>query len=156
MNEKIKTCCFTGHRKIKQADVYAMTINLNTAIKKAIQNGVDTFVCGGALGFDMVAANLILCLKEMGEQIRLVLVLPCEEQERFWNKKEQDNYKHILSEADEIQYITDRYFKGCMEQRNQKMVELAGMCIAYLRHEKSGTAQTVRMANEKGIPVVKL
>lgn len=156
MDGKMKTCCFTGHRKIQISEIYAVSVNLNTQVKKAIQNGIDTFVCGGALGFDMMAANLIVCLKEMGEKVKLVLVLPCKDQERSWKRDAQENYRHLLAEADEIQYVSDQYSKDCMERRNQKMVELSDMCIAYMRHDKSGTAQTVRMATEKGIAVVKL
>ena len=45
-----------------------------------------------------------------------------------------------------------------MKKRNAQMVELADCCVCYYDDSiaRSGTGQTVRMANAKGIEVINL
>ena len=54
--------------------------------------------------------------------------------------------------------MSEEYTKSCMRLRNQRLVELADCCICYCSDPagRSGTAQTVRMAKQKGIPVINL
>lgn len=152
----MKTCCFTGHRKIPYSELDQVMQKLNKEIRKAMQKGVDTFICGGALGFDKVCAELILKLKETEKNLKLMLVLPCQARHKFWGSKTREKYQFILSAADAIIYISDAYFKDCRKKRNERMVALSDMCIAYLRKKISGTGQTVHMAERKNIVIVKL
>jgi hypothetical protein len=43
-----------------------------------------------------------------------------------------------------------------MAKRNLHLVESSGVCVAYMKHGRSGTAQTVRLARERGLTVVNL
>ena len=106
------------------------------------------------MGFDTMATNLVLRSQKMGQKIKLLFILPCKSQDEFWIPSAKENYAKLLSKADAIEYISGAYFDGCMEKRNRRMIELSDMCIAYFRKERSGTAQTVRMAKEKKISVI--
>ena len=149
-----RTCCFTGHRKLSAKKIEPIIYNLNREVERLIQTGVTTFLSGGALGFDQIAAFLIISKKEMGYNIRLNMALPCKGQEDLWTSKEKQLYQQLLDVADSIEYVSENYDKDCMEKRNKYMVDKSEYCICALLREKSGTGQTVRFAKEKNRQIV--
>ena len=156
-----KSVCFTGHRTIAEdkeklsAWLYALLERLVTEKK------VTDFYTGGAVGWDALVALTVLKLRESYPEVKLHLVLPCpfEEQSAKWNEAQKAEYQHILGLADNVEQVSDRYYNGCMKARNARLVELASdYCICYWnpKNFRSGTGQTVRMAQKKGIEVVNL
>lgn len=156
MSEIRRTCCFSGHRKLPAAKKEDIQINLNHEISELIKQGVTNFISGGALGFDQMAASLVIEKKKAGANIRLILALPCKDQDARWNARQKEAYKGLLSEADEIVYLSEEYEPGCMKKRNDYMVEHAAFCICALLHERSGTGQTIRYARKKGLRVINI
>lgn len=154
MSIKEKSCCFTGHRNLRTDKIERIIINLDREIETFIAQGVTDFISGGAVGFDLIAASLIVAKKEMGRDIRLVFALPCQDQDMTWTQKLRSLYQNLLGEAVEVVYVSERYDPFCMKQRNQYMVEHSAYCICALLNEKSGTGQTVRLACKKGLMIV--
>lgn len=152
-NEKI--CCFTGHRSLWD-DPGEIRSVLSVLLDNMIIGGYTVFRAGGALGFDMVAAEAVLAKKEEGRNIRLELMLPCPEQAEKWNAESKARYRRILLLADSKSYIADSYTPSCMHDRNRKLVEGSSLCIAYKKHEKGGTAYTCRYAEKQGVTVINL
>jgi len=150
----IRTCCFTGHRQLPESRLQEIMMSLNHQIEVLIYQEVDTFICGGALGFDMLAAAIVIAKKKLGYRIRLVLALPCRNQEKYWTVKQVAFYRNLLEEADEIIYISEEYSEDCMRKRNRYMVEQSAYCICCLWKPKSGTYQTVNYARKKGIKII--
>lgn len=148
------TCCFTGHRRLPANKLRSIVINLDREIEKLIADGVTDFLSGAALGFDQIAASLIIAKKEMGRPVRLTLVLPCRDQDSLWSEKQKELYKHLLDEADASIFVSDEYTPNCMKQRNEYMVNNSKYCICALLNEKSGTGQTVRLARRKGLRII--
>ena len=148
------TCCFTGHRHLPADQIEHIIKRLNSEIEVLIRQGVITFISGGALGFDQVAASLIIAKKEMGANIRLIFALPCRNQDERWTADQKRLYHDLLGEADKIRYVSDEYSPGCMKKRNHYMVDHSGYCICALLRDRSGTAQTVRYARENGLRVI--
>ena len=148
------TCCFTGHRNLPANKLETLLIRLDREIENLIDNGVTTFISGGALDFDQIAASLIVAKKEMGRNISLTFALPCKNQAALWNEKQRELYNRLLGEADKVIYVSGTYDTLCMKRRNQYMVEHSTYCICALLHEKSGTAQTVRFARKKGSKII--
>ena len=153
--------CFTGHRSIKEplSNLYR---RLDRAIEKAVTDykAMDFYV-GGAVGFDMIAALRVLRLKKKYGSVHLHLVLPCPIPEMVikWSDEDKAVFEDILNRADSITVISDRYYDGCMKERNQRLVDLADtLCICYWNENdnRSGTGQTVRMARRKGIKICNL
>ena len=123
----------------------------------AINSGFTHFITGGAVGFDTLAAEQIISMREDYDKIKLILYLPCTDQSENWNENDKARFERILSEADEVYYVSREPYKtGCMKKRNYAMVTASDMCIAYLKKSSSGTAQTVKMAQDKGILVVNI
>ncbi|WP_040198378.1 SLOG family protein [Candidatus Soleaferrea massiliensis] len=153
---KEQTCCFTGHRDISEGDTAGIVRLLEYEVEKLICEGVCYFGAGGAQGFDTIAAQVVLKMRERHPQIRLILVLPCRDQTQRWNQKDKQIYDAILSRADKVVYLADQYYRGCMHQRNRYLVDHSGHCICYLRRDMGGTAYTVRYAKSKGVHVINL
>ncbi len=147
------TCCFTGHRRLPANKMERIIINLDREIDALIGKGVTEFISGGAVGFDQIAASLIVAKKEMGKNIRLIFALPCKNQDEQWNRQQQELYHNLLGEADEVIYVSDEYEQFCMKRRNEYIVERSTYCICALLHEKSVTGQTVRFARKKGLKI---
>lgn len=152
---KEKTCCFTGHRMIAKEDMATLEEKLKAAIIALSQKGVTTFVAGGALGFDTMAALSVLALREQ-YGLTLRLVLPCKDQCRGWRASSVQTYNEILDAADEVIWTGETYTRGCMHLRNRRMVEQSGYCICYLRQTTGGTAYTVKYAADAGLEIINL
>lgn len=151
---KSKTCCFTGHRIISADELDMLSGRLNTEINNLIEKGFRYFACGGALGFDMLAAKAVLSIKEHSPDIILVLVLPCRDQARMWSKGDICEYEYIKSRADKIIYTAEKYFAGCMHTRNHHLVDSSSVCICYFNGGRGGTAFTVKYAQECEIDII--
>ena len=156
-----KTACFTGHRDI-DADMPALSSLLCSILDRLItEQSVTDFYAGGAIGFDTLAADTVLRMREKYPKVKLHLVLPCSnaDQTKDWTAEQVADFNRILGLADTVEYISDSYYNGCMKDRNARLVELASeCCISYwnLKDFRSCTGQTVRMARKKGIPVINL
>lgn len=153
----VKSVCFTGHRNVKVTG--ELVSLLNKTLTDLIGNGAVDFYAGGALGWDMLCEQTVLDLKEKFPQIRLHLVLPCcpEEQTARWNHMQKVEYYNFLKTADTVEYTSNHYSEGCMKVRNARLVELADCCVCYYNNRsRSGTGQTVRMAEEKEIRIINL
>lgn len=151
------TCCFTGHRILPKAERQALCVRLREEISRMAKKGIDTFLAGGALGFDTLAAQTVLGLRgEELPQLRLVLVLPCRDQERLWNERDQQLYHDLLRQADEVIYTGDLYSRECMFVRNRYLVDHSSHCLCYLTRDRGGTAYTVRYAEKQGLEMINL
>ena len=69
------TCCFTGHRDVPAAVLPFLKDRLKSELLLLIEKGYKNFVAGGAIGFDTIAAESVLALREEYSDIKLHLVL---------------------------------------------------------------------------------
>lgn len=151
-----RVCSFTGHRVI--ADFHRERIQglIGTAIKYAYVSGCREFLCGGALGFDTLAAKEIIKFRLSHRDVRLVLCLPCVDQADAWGEESREMYSYILESADEVIYASDSYTPICMRERNFLLASRCDILIAYYGRQRSGTGQTVRMADSMGKEIINL
>ena len=143
-------CAFTGHRRIEERHKDKIADLLSRAIAFAYEGGCRTFVTGGALGFDTLAAKEIIRFRMSHRDVRLHIVLPCKNQSDSWSSAQVSLYEYTLANADEIEYVSDVYTDGCMRERNRRLADVCDMMIAYVSRPYSGSAQTVRMASASG------
>ena len=152
----MRTCCFTGHRDLPEAgtpEYASLVLKLETAVRDAVSAGVHRFAVGGAEGFDLLAGEWILTLKRVDPSVALAVYIPYRGQPDRYSPKDRARYAALLSGADETLLLSDEYHAGCMRERNARMIADADLCIAYVRKRPSGSAQTMRMAQKKGIPI---
>ncbi len=154
-----KTCCFTGHRKLSPREGLLARRRLREEMEKLAEEGINTFLAGGALGFDTLAAQEVLRVRaESFPGLRLVLVLPCLGQESSWRERDASVYRFLLRQADEVIYTGDVYTRGCMFTRNRYLVDHSACCLCYLAEEagRGGTVYTVEYAKKKGLRIINL
>ena len=156
MDMREKTCCFTGHRDIPARVLPLLSAELEQAVLGLISEGVRFFGAGGALGFDTLAAETVLRLRERYQQIRLILVLPCRDQTRGWKPRDIARYEAILAQADKVVYTAETYSPGCMHRRNRHLVDNSSVCVAYCTRNTGGTAYTVDYAQRQGLRIILL
>lgn len=140
------SCAFTGHRKMGES----FDINLlNRAVDDLISKGYVNFYCGMAMGFDLIAAGVVLQAKKNHPQIKLIACVPCPKQQKYFPSEEKDKYERIISLCDKVEILSEKYYKGCMLARDRFMVDNSGCVLAYMNKTDGGTAYTVKYAKSK-------
>ena len=156
MENREISCCFSGHRIIPAAEYDNVSYQLELKVIDLIGQGVSRFFAGGALGFDTLAAKAVIKAKKIFPHIKLNLILPCKSQHKKWNEIDKNVYDEILSAADRIEYITERYTRDCMFTRNRRLVDSSSVCLCYLNKDKGGTAYTVEYAKNQGVRIINI
>jgi uncharacterized phage-like protein YoqJ len=154
--QKNRSCAFTGHRGIKQEDASRLAAELERVIAELVAQGYARFLCGGALGFDTLAARTVLRQREKTPASKLIIVQPCRNQDAKWREADKQAYRAILEQADEVICLAENYYDGCMQARNRYLIDNSGVCVAYCRRERSGTGSTVSYAKSEGVKVIAL
>lgn len=151
-------CGFTGHRKITITPQIKQ--ELENQLVNLISDNIIDFYAGGALGWDMLCEQTILKLKETYPQINLHLILPCpfEEQTIKWNAVDKTMFSEIIKKASDIEIISSCYTSDCMKKRNLRLVELSDLIVCHynINMYRSGTAQTIRMAQQHQKRIINL
>lgn len=152
-----KTCCFTGHRRIPKEDYDKVKERLEKVVLDLYNyRGIIYYGAGEALGFDTLAAETVLRLRESCPDIRLILVLPCRNQTRNWKTDDVRRYESIIQSADKVIYTSDLYTDGCMQKRNRRLVDDSSVCVCYQTQPKGGTAYTVSYAKDCGLEIINI
>ena len=154
LGRKALTVCFTGHRRLPPEDLPALSDRLDALLEHLYQCGYRDFFSGGALGFDVLAAERVLQLKHIHPDISLRMAIPCSTQSDRWSAADCQRYERILYNADTTHVLSRQYYPGCMQTRNRFMVDRSAFCLCYLMHMKGGTMSTVAYAMEQSCPVL--
>ena len=168
MDLRAKTCCFTGHRSLSGEEKMKAAVRLRRVIEEQIKAGIVFYGAGGARGFDTLAAQIVLDMKKEYPQLRLILVLPCENQTRGWHSEDIAVYEDIKRRSDKVVYVSREYTPDCMHRRsgeavrlsgrvrrrNRHLVDHSGTCICYLTRSTGGTAYTVDYARRRGLRII--
>lgn len=157
MVDKLKVACFSGHRKLPE-DNAEIKARLKSAVINLINQGVEFFGAGGALGFDMLAEETVLELKSQYPHIKLILVLPCpaEQQTLKWNDQQREKYCNIYDKADKIRILSPQYTADCMLERNRRLVNSSAHLVCYLRQNSGDTFYTVNYAEKLKLNIIRL
>ena len=153
----MSVCCFTGHRDLPQGEVERLEKEAGMLIQQLIREGVTEFRVGGAVGFDMIMAELLLRLRDEEKQpIRIISMIPYTEWQRKWQSGEKNRQDRILQKSDEVKMIRNSFCKCVYMIRNHALADGAQFCIAYCTKPTGGSAWTVRFARQNGLKVFNL
>ena len=155
-HDRETACCFTGHREIPLGLKGHLYNRIMEGVNYLHTRNIKTFLSGGAVGFDTLASRAVLECRESKPDIRLILVIPCQDQARYWTPDERDAYEHIKALANGVVCLSEHYYRGCMHRRNRYLVDNSACCICYLTESKGGTAYTVGYARGKGLRIFNL
>ena len=111
MINRNRTICFSEHRTEKlpkdKDKLICLLQDLSIEIDKAILEGYYTFIFGACYGFDLLCAEQVLLRKKIIQyknpvNIKLIAVVPFEEQAAKWKEQDRDKYFNILSKCDDV------------------------------------------------------
>ncbi len=142
----MKSVCITGHRNISEEKLGYVREQLRREVEQAIEDGFTTFLCGMADGSDLEFGAIVVEKKEAYPDLFLEAVIP------YKNRLKSKNplFKQVLAQCSGIKLIAQEYSPACFFVRNRYLVENSQRVIAVFDgREKSGTAQTMRMAASK-------
>ena len=149
------TAAFSGHRFIDASQREHVKKRLSSAVLDAYGNGIRNFISGFAIGFDMMAAEVVAALKQTHPDITLTAAIPFNGQASRFGFYDRKRYDRLLEVADEVIMLSDRYYPRCFLDRDEFMVNNASSLIAYYDgREKGGTFYTIRKATAQNIPIV--
>lgn len=138
-------CALTGHRETRGLIPKAMFKELD----RLIEQGVDTFYCGMAQGFDLLACEHLI------GKAKVIACVPYPDQAQKFDWYERGRYERDLAKCDEQVIICPAYEEDCYKKRNYYMVDHADIVYAFFNgKQRSGTAQTIRYAKKKGLEVI--
>lgn len=116
---------------------------LREEIEQAIGDGYRFFISGFADGVDLEFAAIVAEFQQGNPPIYLEAAIP------YRNRLKTSNrlFQKLIAECTGINIISEKYSADCYFARNRYLVKHSGRIIAvYDGREKSGTAQTMRMA----------
>lgn len=155
-----KSCCFTGHRPKffafgadeKHPDCVKIKDFIRDNCERLIiENGVEHFISGGALGVDTWAMEAVVSLKEKHPHITLECALPYAEMPDRFKPEDKNRYDSIMTHCDVATVVCPANTgRECMDKRNQYMVDHAGYLIAVWFGIMTGTGRTVKYAEQLG------
>lgn len=150
--EKNKTCAVTGHRDLSHGIDIEKTKKILYAVTEA---GYDTFMVGMAIGFDFLCFGILESIR-LEKKIKIIACVPCKGQADKFSEPQKEEYMRMLSVADEVIVLSEKYTPYCMHKRNAYMVDNSSLLVAYLKTDKGGTYNTVKYAESKGISVIRV
>lgn len=151
------TVAFTGHRPEKlRIPTDVLTRKLDEVIRALHREGFTTFLSGMARGFDMLATQAVLKLRDEYPEIRLVAVIPFMGQELRFSTSERMTYSDILNRADKIVLTSESYHSQAYFVRNDYLLANSSIIVCYYNGEKGGTMYTVNRAKATKLPVINL
>lgn len=146
----------TGHRPERlgySKDTYITTdwVFLINWIKDVIvKNGVTDVYCGMASGCDIAFGIAAYLLKNENYHIILHCILPCKDYNisHRW-------YQKLKEIADEWVELSEEFYKGCDNVRDQYMVDHCDKLIAVWDGNKTGGVwSTIRKAKKQGKEII--
>lgn len=152
----IEKCCFTGYRPAKfpfslnkeDSQYKKFENSLIEELLSLIESGCHTFFTGMAMGFDIIAAELVLMLKNAYrfDNIKLICVLPFSSQGESFTGFWKNRFYSVLEKCDGQVVLSDEYFSGCYQKRNEYMVENSDCVLTWYDGKAGGTRNTIDYA----------
>lgn len=162
--DNVKKVCFTGYRPEKfpfkldndNADFELLKSRIHKTLIALIEDECKVFYSGMAQGFDILCAECVLELKKKYHDIRLVCVLPYENQERAFTVDWRNRYYDILVKNEEVVYTSKEYYPWCFQDRNQFMVDNSDFVVCWYDGKSGGTKNTIKYAQKLNRYIVNL
>ena len=161
-----KSLCFTGHRKVPgrgYGEWQGIPEIVSAVILSSYQKGFRNYYCGGAIGFDTIAAYAVIAAKKVYPDIKLIMVIPFKNQPCKWPPDPQAKYNETLAQADSVIFVdkecglTDigNYSAAKMFLRNEYMVNKCNAVVACISNTAtSGSKHCILYAKSKNKPIL--
>ena len=143
MNNKEKTCCFSGHREV----THNIRQKLTAIIEKLItEEGVTEFYIGHQGQFDGIVYSVLKELKAKYPHIRYTVVLAY---------MPDGHIKEVYGEdtlfPDGMENVPKKF---AISKRNDWMIQQSGFAVCYVYKVTGGAAKFREKAEKKGLQVI--
>ena len=158
MDEISRTCCFTGPRpknypwgNDKKCEA-KIEEKLKIAVQEAIERGYRHFISGMAAGIDLLAAKIVLQLRDSMPEMEITLeaAIPFPSQSKRWKEETKGEYNSLLLRCDKVHCIADSFSIAAYRKRDEYIVGRSSLLIAVEGKPNGGTARTIAYAQELG------
>ena len=126
-----------GHAYISRPDKVKQW--LQDVVARLISEGAEIFYLGGYGEFDQLAATMIRTEKKRHTNLQIVLVLP-------YINANMNIYGYDYTVYPPLKSVPLRF---AISKRNQWMVEVSDVVVAYVTHDWGGAAKTLQHARRK-------
>ncbi len=163
-NKTPLACCFTGYRPSKlpfvsvgnNSQLTAVKQKLYDTLSELILKGYKSFYTGMAMGFDIIAAEVVLMLQAEHPEIELIAVMPHRHQDNSYSPEWKARFDAVLAAADSVVCLSEEYHRGCFQKRNEYMVDRSQTVVTWFDGRTGGTANTVYYARKKKTPIINI
>lgn len=153
---KSTTVAFTGYPTSKityfKKDpnlLAAISHKVEIIIRHLYQCGYTTFLSSTEEGFDRIASETVLKLKQELPEIKLIAVISFMEQEPSLNHNPA-----IYNGTDKVIYTSDTNHSKALLVRNQYLLANCSQIVCYYDGQRSDTMYIVNRAVKTGLPTI--
>ncbi len=157
-SEKISAVCFTGHRIISENVKNEVETMVYYIIQELYYRGARIFKAGGAIGFDTIAEQAVLKLREetQDSDIELHLYLAAPGQSSRFSAVDKAEYDRIKEKSDLFTYAAERISTESYYARNRALVDGSDVCVAYCTKPNGGSYYTCNYALTHGVEFINI
>ena len=161
------SAAFTGYRisklpfKPTSENIDRLKAKLKEAVTALYSNGFRTFYSGMCNGVDIWGAEVVLEFKKDFPDVSLICAVPFEGHADRLKGEELEAYRKITSDAMRVDILKGRInyreMARAFNERNKYMIDNSDALIAVCNKDSltpGGTANTVQMAEKKGIDII--
>jgi len=158
------TACFSGHRperfpNYRQIEFEALLRLLNKRVNEAIDEGYKHFIVGMQKGWDTLAGEAVLSIREEAKpHITLELAIPFEGHAEKLNLTADDRkrYDRLVKEANKISILSRHFYKAAYHNRDIYMIDNSSYLIYFWDGGPGGTSRAVQYAQEQELKMKNL
>ncbi len=155
-----QSVAFTGNRDLKHPAVKnalklraLIEVSLREKVVEQYRLGRTTFLSGMAVGFDLMAARVVLDMRRELPLLRLVAVVPFEGHDRYFSPEDRELSLRVMDQADECVVLASSYSPEVFHKRNDYLIERSSHLVAYSSGEGKGTLYTIKRGLSSGLSV---
>jgi uncharacterized phage-like protein YoqJ len=143
-----KVVVVTGYKSF-ELGIYNQSHQAIPYIKKAIQrelqafldDGLEWVMISGTIGVELWAAEVVFDLQLDYPHLKLAVITPFLNQERFWNEQNREYYEMILSQADYVESLSKEEYQSPKQffNRNVFFLKKSDGAIIVYDEEREGS-----------------
>ncbi len=160
-----KTVSFTGYRPAKLPQAGSAEVQrqlaqvLRQTIRRTYHQGYSIYLNGFMAGWDILAAEAVLAMREECPHIRCVCVAPFKKHffaHAGWTPEWKARALRVSRQADLAFTLDEEYQRGTYYSRDRFLVNHASLIIAFYDGRPGGTKYTLDYAAKKGLRTINL
>lgn len=148
-----KSVCFSFGYDEEKEKCIKLKRALLLKIRDIIRNGILTFYAGMDIGVDIWCSEIVMMLKKENPNlmIRLIAVIPYEEQASNWSEYYRERYFNLLAECDNVIMLQTHFTADSMQNRNEYLVRHSDYILAVCNGRNYESNSTIDLAVRNGL-----